>query len=158
MSHETWQVVNSFECRFPYTVLDIKGCLQFILFKKSFVQIYILLTYDSYIIFLLLSLVLKNLTNYGRRHSKLFTNCHVSWETLYFKKLNFNIRKYARSLKKCKNIILFPSLYISTVLLLAVISIQCNHESLKNPWKSNSRPSTFPNTRPTFEVLKRHFI
>ena len=31
--------------------------------------------------FLLLSLVLKK--NYGRRHLKLFTNCHVSWDTLY---------------------------------------------------------------------------
>ena len=30
---------NSFECRLPYTVLDIKGCLQFISFKKSFAQI-----------------------------------------------------------------------------------------------------------------------
>ena len=28
---------------------------------------------------LLFSLVLNNLTNYGRRHFKLFTNCHVSW-------------------------------------------------------------------------------
>jgi len=32
--------VDSFECRLPYTVLDIKGCLQFISFKKSFAQIY----------------------------------------------------------------------------------------------------------------------
>ena len=31
-----------------------------------------------------MSLVLNNLTIYGRRHSKLFTNCHVSWETLYY--------------------------------------------------------------------------
>ena len=33
--------------------------------------------------FLLFSFVSKNLTNYGRRHLKLFTNCHVSWKTLY---------------------------------------------------------------------------
>ena len=32
---------------------------------------------------LLFSFVSKNLTNYGRRHLKLFTNCHVSWDTLY---------------------------------------------------------------------------
>ena len=32
---------------------------------------------------LLLSLVLNNYTNYVRSHSKLFTNCHVSWDTLY---------------------------------------------------------------------------
>ena len=36
----TKQLINSFECPLPYTVLDIKGCLQFILFKKSFAQIY----------------------------------------------------------------------------------------------------------------------
>ena len=33
---------------------------------------------------LLFSLVSNNLTNYGRRHFKLFTNCYVSWDTLYY--------------------------------------------------------------------------
>ena len=33
VSHETWQLVNSFECRLPYTVLVINGCLQFISFN-----------------------------------------------------------------------------------------------------------------------------
>ena len=32
---------------------------------------------------LLVSLASNNLSNYGRRHFKLFTNCHVSWDTLY---------------------------------------------------------------------------
>ena len=32
---------------------------------------------------LLFSLVTNNLTYHGRRHFKLFTNCHVSWDTLY---------------------------------------------------------------------------
>ena len=40
VSHETWQLINSFECRLPYAVLDIKGCLQFISFKKSFSLVY----------------------------------------------------------------------------------------------------------------------
>jgi len=31
----------------------------------------------------LFSLTTNNLTYYGRRHFKLFTNCHVSWDTLY---------------------------------------------------------------------------
>ena len=53
VSHETWQLTNSFECRLK------------------------LILPNSYIIFLLLFLVLNNLTNYGRRHSKLFTNCHM---------------------------------------------------------------------------------
>ena len=86
VSHETWQLVNSFECRLPYIVLYINRCLQFVSFKKSFAQIcftlnLILLCYNSYIIFLLLSLVWNNLTNYGRRHSKIFTNCYVTWDT-----------------------------------------------------------------------------
>ena len=38
-----------------------------------------------YNFFLLFSLVSNNLTNYERRHFKLFTNCHVSWDTLYEK-------------------------------------------------------------------------
>ena len=35
VSHETWQLVNSFECLLPHTVLDIKDFLQLIL-KKMF--------------------------------------------------------------------------------------------------------------------------
>ena len=31
-----------------------------------------------------MSFLSNNLTNYGRWHSKLFTNCHVSWDTLYY--------------------------------------------------------------------------
>ena len=34
----------------------------------------------SFGIFLLFSLVSNNLTNNGRRHLKLLTNCHVSWD------------------------------------------------------------------------------
>ena len=34
----------------------------------------------------MLFLVLNNLTNYGRRHSKLFNNYHVSWDTLFILK------------------------------------------------------------------------
>ena len=47
VSHETWQLVNSFGCRLPYTVLGIKGCLQFISFNKSFAQIYFTLKLTS---------------------------------------------------------------------------------------------------------------
>ena len=39
--------------------------------------------------FLLFSFVSKNLTNYERRHLKLFTNYHVSWDTLH---LNYFVR------------------------------------------------------------------
>ena len=37
-----------------------------------------------------MSLVSNNLTNIGRRHCKLFTNCHVSYDTLYLIKQNFS--------------------------------------------------------------------
>ena len=32
---------------------------------------------------LLFSLVTENLKYYERTHFKLFTNCHVSWDTMY---------------------------------------------------------------------------
>ena len=35
---------------------------------------------------LFVSSVSNSLSNYGRRHFKLFTNCHVSWDTLYLTK------------------------------------------------------------------------
>ena len=31
---------------------------------------------------------------YGRRHSKLFTNCHVSWDTLYNLLVPESLTKY----------------------------------------------------------------
>ena len=33
----------------------------------------------------------NNLTNYERRHFKLFTKCLVSWDTLYFKKKRLSL-------------------------------------------------------------------
>ena len=88
VSHETWQLVNGFECLLPYVILDIKDFFQFISLTNSFTQIYFTLKSICYkmtamLYFLLFSFVSKNLTNYGRRHLKLFTNCHVSWGTLY---------------------------------------------------------------------------
>ena len=41
--------------------------------------------------FLLFSFVSNNLTNYERRHFKPFTNCHVSWDTLY-NKINWELK------------------------------------------------------------------
>ena len=40
VSHETWQLVNSFERLLPYTVLYIEDFSQFISLKKSFSQIF----------------------------------------------------------------------------------------------------------------------
>ena len=87
VSHETWQLVNGFECFLPYIILDIIDFFQFSSLTNSFTQIYFTLKSIFYkmtvmLYFLLFSFVFKNLTNYGRRHLKLFTNCHVSWDTL----------------------------------------------------------------------------
>ena len=87
VSHETWQFVNGFECLLPYIILDIEDFLKFISLMNSFSQIYFTLNSISYnmtdmLYFLLFSFVSQNLTNYGRRHLKLCTNCHVSWDTL----------------------------------------------------------------------------
>ena len=46
---------------------------------------------------LLVSLVSNNLSNYKRRHFKLFTTCHVSWDTLY---LNFNTIVFKKNEKR----------------------------------------------------------
>ena len=108
--HETWQLVNSFECLLLWTVLDIKHFLHFVYIYSYMFYFVINLTiiHNCRTTFLLFSLVSINLKNDGRRHLKLFTNCHVSWEILYlihtwsdktvkgtvvncrFKKLRFN--------------------------------------------------------------------
>ena len=81
-------VGGCFESLLPYFILDIKDFFQFISLTNSFTQIYITLKSIFYkmtamFYLLLFSFVSKNLTNYGRRHLKLFTNCHVSWDTMY---------------------------------------------------------------------------
>ena len=83
----TKHYVNGFKCLLPYIILDSKDFLQFISLTNSFTQIYFTLKSIFYkmtamLYFLLFSFVLKNLTNCGRRHKKLFTNCHVSRDTL----------------------------------------------------------------------------
>ena len=85
MSHETWQLVNGFECLLPYVKLDIKDLFQFISLTNSFTKLYFTLKsifykMTSMLYYLLFSFVSKNVTYYGRRHLKLFTNCHVSWD------------------------------------------------------------------------------
>ena len=72
VSHETWQLVNNFKCLLPHTVLNIKDK------KKYLTRIYF--TVKS-----ILTLVSNKLSNYGRRHFKLFKNCHVPFDTLYLK-------------------------------------------------------------------------
>ena len=37
--------------------------------------------------FIIILFIIKQLKNYGRRHFKIFTNCHVSWDTLSLKSI-----------------------------------------------------------------------
>ena len=39
-------------------------------------------------------MVSNNLENYGRRHFKIFTNCHVSWDTLYIPLVSKNLTSH----------------------------------------------------------------
>ena len=65
-----------------YVFLDIKDIFQYIQFKKLYSNIFNY-NMDAIKYLLLFSLVTNNLTYYGRRHFKLFTNFHVSQDTLY---------------------------------------------------------------------------
>ena len=56
---------------------------------------------------LLVTLVSNNLSNYGRRHLELFTNCHVSWDTLYqiptcYRVVSFKMFKTGAVQTNCK--------------------------------------------------------
>ena len=74
MSHETWQLVNSFKCLLPYTIFYFKDFLQFISWKKfvyqnkfyveiNFTMIWLPCNIDYY------SLGIKELNKlHGRRH------------------------------------------------------------------------------------------
>ena len=70
--------------------------------------------YDSHIIFLLLSLVLSNLTKYGRRHSNLFINCRVSFFLLYSTTFSYSYLVLSSLLHLF--ITLFINLYTSILL------------------------------------------
>ena len=66
VSHETWQLVNCFECLLPYAVLDINDFLHFISRRKPFNQIdftlkSILLLYDCHILFFVILFGIKQL-------------------------------------------------------------------------------------------------
>ena len=120
VSHETWQLVNSFECLLPYIILDIKDFFQFISLTNSFTQIYFTLKSIFYkmtamLYFLLFSFVSKNLTNYGRRHLKLFTNCHVSWDTLYVHSKSTSCIQTSKNCSDFFSFLNFKKVFISQV-------------------------------------------
>ena len=86
---------------FAFSFVKKIFCSNIFYFEINFTIIY-----DSCIIFLFLSLVLNNFTNCGREHSKLFTNCHVSWDTLqviFLNIFNFIYLSHLKSEMKISN-------------------------------------------------------
>ena len=88
--HDSSELMNSLECRLPNTGLDLKTFCSLVR-QKNLLFPYILICdrfyYNTTAILCLLLLSLhflasNNLKNYGRRYFKIFTNCHVSWDTL----------------------------------------------------------------------------
>ena len=81
VSHETWQLVNSSNVFFRSLIP--KRIIKNILWQSSYskmdlkIKIYLSKSFFNFI-----NCKTSN-TVYRRRHSKLFTNCHVSWDTLY---------------------------------------------------------------------------
>ena len=70
--------MNSFECRLPYIILDIKDFLQFILLTNSFTQIYftlksVFLLNDCHVVFLTFIFYIRQHNNLWK---KTFKNIH----------------------------------------------------------------------------------
>ena len=70
---------------------------------------------------LLVSLISNNLSSYGRRHFKLFTNCHVSWDTL-IKSINEQLL-LVQNITTSVAVLLFYGLQIKTFFSLHQIYI-----------------------------------
>ena len=78
VSHETWQLVNSFECLLPYSVLIYKDFLQFISLQKSFTQIYFTLKqfYFKYNWQIILFIILFDINQLKKLGKKTFQTIH----------------------------------------------------------------------------------
>ena len=103
MSHETWQLVKSFECLLSYAVLNIKDFAAYLVFKKLLK--YILLRNQFYYnmnaikYLLLFSLSTNNLIWYGRNHFELFQqlSCFVGHPVAY----SDNVKKPDCGVRTC---------------------------------------------------------
>ena len=62
VSHETWQLMNSFKCLLPYAVLDIKHFLQFISLKIYYSNSLYLLLWNQFYYNIYLQGVPRNMT------------------------------------------------------------------------------------------------
>ena len=88
VSHETWQLVNNFECRLPYTVLKaVKALCRSFSLKNLLLKYILYFEINFTITKLLLNIFIivfgiKELNKLWKK-IKLFTNCHVSWDTRY---------------------------------------------------------------------------
>ena len=90
VSDETWQLVNSLECLLPLFIklFNTKDNNKNIIYDWYYSKINFkvkCIWAKDFLTELNCKQPLTSKTLYKRRHSKLFTNCHVSWDTLYFK-------------------------------------------------------------------------
>jgi len=94
VSHETWQLVNSFKYLLPKFVK---------LYDTMLHSSHIIVNIDFKVKYIWVKDVLKELTCkkslnhntvFGRRHSELFTNCPVSRDTLCSQNIYIYISKY----------------------------------------------------------------
>ena len=88
VSHETWHLKNSLKCLLQQLVklFDIKRKMKNIVCQLYYCKIDNKVKYiwekDVFNEMTCKKSLISNMI-YGRRHSKLFKNCHVSWDTLY---------------------------------------------------------------------------
>ena len=89
VSHETWQLVNSIKVFFKILLSYlIPKRINYKKYQLTIEKIYFKVKYiwvKDFFNELNCEKSLISKTVYERRHSKLFTNCHVSWNTLYHK-------------------------------------------------------------------------
>ena len=65
-------------------------------------------------------MVSNNLKNYGRRHFKIFSYCHVSWDTLYLKiYLPLSLKRSSKS-TFCVNVYVRYTQYITIIYIMLI--------------------------------------
>ena len=86
---------------------------------------------------MLFSLVSNSLTNYGRRHFKLFTNCHVSWDTLYHNWDCLTSYEYDSNRRECLKLLVFHKKNVFFANFCNFLRYYCD---LVIPQKADFRP------------------
>ena len=73
---------------------------------------------------------------HGRRHFKLFTNCHVSWDTLYFVATTLILIEVLKKFVNLNNIYIKTSRTMNTTIFLFLRSFFSNYNLTSKHWKN----------------------